>query len=1001
MKNKKGLITLLIAIVVIAATPLVFFNYIGSEPMFQPKNTTDQIAIVNEDDGYQKALGDDIITLGQDLVQTIQDEESGYEWPVVSRLAAQSGIDNKEYDAVIFIPSSFSRDIMSFKEAIPSITNVRYEMSPHLNAKNQERVQKELEAAQQTLNGQVTAMYWRYVSEEVHGVQTNFDEVLDKEVNFLNEMHAFYAPSSKELGQEIDRQRERLGQLFSYSKDATGIAGNSHSTLSEGEKAFETLTKNIDTYLTYQQDLTTSLLATDQANEQLISDSSTTFQTLLQDGERRVREGQTPFQPQLENKGENVYAFLNQFHNGMGTLNQQMYGFDRNMNTSFHTLNNEIERLPNTYEQVIQSYNKGNNWGVFISTLKSTLAMRNEVLSQHTLPYDPGHLTMPLHPLEPLEPDMLKDVLEHVQYIRASLVELEPEKGDLNPDPTPDPDPDPTPDPPEESDDHNADKQETPEEASSKDDQENVPSHTDNSAYDTWKLTIERTDQLKKELEEDVQKDINDNRELVSQYMGYLEDLHKLVESLQGKTKELPETFLKKVQQREERILSSPPASDFQFSFVDPIENRDPNVLMDYYNLLGQLELASQLHRASGTVDQDIRDKALKDFARTAQLKAGLQDSENNVKSFMSLTEDINNFQTFSVDARGEMDTLLQDTNTILTNLSAEIKEEQQLVLSLANETRESANNTLEQMRSSRQPIEIEPGPVEGLDGSLVQISHQTSLSEIEQLGQSVSSLSEHQDNLIGSTEDMFTQVATVQNKSDDLNDRWKNSVGTTQLVHDDMNNILQNAINDGYFNDNVYNYLSNPVNVAGEQVEGPAESFTPPVVMLVIILLVSLMIGYLAHHYRELPIPVHLSLYGILSIALGLIISIYGLNIYKMTDAQAIQWTIITVLLILATAGVIRLLLMIGPWMGTLGSVLIIFLFTIPLLDMAMPNFHSDNPIAALFMSIQHKEQQLFFPGAMILAAITCLSIAIPVAKHIREKHKLRNEAEDEEYEV
>ncbi|RWR13931.1 type VII secretion protein EsaA [Siminovitchia fortis] len=1007
MRSKKnGVISLLIAILIIAAIPIGFFNYIGPEPMFRPKNTTEQIAIVNEDDGFLQAK-DDLVTLGQDAIQTIEGGDSEYEWPVVSRPAAQSGLKNKEYDAIIYIPSSFSRDIMSFKEEVPRITNIRFEISPHLNAKNQERVQKELEAAQQKLNGQVTAMYWRYVSEEINEVQTNFGKILDKEIDFLNEMYSFYAPSSQELGKEIDRQRERLRQLFFNSKEAAGIAGNSQTSLTEAEKAFETLTNNIDTYLAYQADAADSLQLIDLHNEQLINEASVEFNTLLEDGEKRVREGQEPFQPQLENEGNSVYDYLKTIRVGLGTLDQQMQGFEANMSTSFQALNQEVDLLPQSYIDVITNYNQQDDLNAFLTKMESTLVKRKD-LTQKT----PGEQQRPSAPqdeLNGLQPSTLDEVQRKIESIKELLTKLEPEKEKPKPDPVPEPETkpgspgEPDDDPGQEdtlgqSEDNDQDNKRDSEKQPEQPEEPQQPDGR--SPYTTWEEAIALIDQLENELNSQ-KTNIKNNHDLVSSYVDYLEKLQRYVDQLEESTEALPSLLIDKIQQREQQILSSKPADEFASRFRDSIQNRDPDLLMDYYGLLSELELTLQNYRSSSTLNREHADAAIMQFARMGELREQILESQENVTSFMFLTKDIKQFQKFSTDARTEMDTLLEDTNTLLNDLSAKIKEEQQHILSLVNETHVHAGNALEQIKSNRKPIEIEAGPIEGLDGHLVQVSYQASLMEVKQLGDAVSSLSKHQDDLIGSTEEMFGQVSSVQSKSDDLNTRWKKSVDTTKLVHDNLNDILHNAINDGYYNDYVYKHLSNPVNVAGEQVEGPAEPNTPPVVMLVIILLVSLLIGYLAHHYRNLPIPVHLSLYVILSVALGLIIGIYGLNIYKMSEAQAIQWSIITVLLVLATSGVMCLMLMIGPWIGALGSTLIIFLFTTPLLDMALPNFSSNNPIAELFISIQHQEKSLFLPGAAVLVAITCFSIAIMVAKHIYKNQQLRHSAEEEEYEV
>ncbi|WZX99661.1 type VII secretion protein EsaA [Bacillus sp. FSL W7-1360] len=977
---RKSMITLLIGILVIVALSFVFFNYIGSEPTFQPKNTTDQIAIVNEDAGYEQDDTSDPVTLGEDLVKMIQDGESGYEWPTVIRNRAQEGIENKEYDAVIYIPSTFSADIMSFKDTAPSVTNIRYEMSPHLNAKNQERVQKELEAAQQQLNGRVTAMYWRYVSEEVHGVQTNFDEIVDKEVNFLNEMHAFYAPSSKELGEEIDRQRERISRLFVNSDEATGIAGNSQNNLEEAQKSFETLTENIDTYLKYQDELTTTLLATDSENEKLVNDAATEFQALLQQGEQNIREGQEPFQPKLDNTGENVLDYLQTWNENTHEFGRRMNEFSASSNTHFLAIDTEVDNLPTYGRQAIAMYNRNVNSINFVDARAEAKAMREGLIQEQgnngrTRPEEPEGL-------ESLDDDFLAKAQAHVQSLKPLLETLKPEEKV-----------DPSPPPIDEDEDSTTDETESETDESNRSDEVN---NENDAPRDAWR---EATGLLG-ELETELTARQTNIEEIVPKYVAYMEQISGYITYLEAHVGQDVHALLNEIYNLEKRIVERDPHRSLAPLPIDePIKSRNVRELTQYHASLARLDLWLGLY-LSDQINNEKAQESVEKHLTAQDLREKITASKENTSSFMERYQDIEKMKEFSEGTQAEFNQLMQDTNEVLRTLEQDIAEQQQFVRTELSNTLESARNVDDTLRNGRVALEVEAGPIEGLDGNLVQASQQSSLSEIEQLGQSVQSLGEYQDDLIGSTEDMFKQVSSVQNKSDDLNERWKNSVDTTKLVHGDMNAILGNAINDGYYNDSVYKHLSNPVNVAGDtQVEGPSEPFTPPVVMLVVILLVSLLIGYLAHHYGHLPIPVHLSLYGILSIALGLIISIYGLSIYTMTDAQSIQWTIITVLLVLATTGVIRLLHMVGPWMGALGSVVVIFLFTAPLLDMALPNFNSANPIAELFMSIQHKEQKLFVPGTVILAAITCLAVAIPVVKHIREKQKLR--AEDEEYEA
>ncbi|WP_211202281.1 hypothetical protein [Salicibibacter cibarius] len=137
-----------------------------------------------------------------------------------------------------------------------------------------------------------------------------------------------------------------------------------------------------------------------------------------------------------------------------------------------------------------------------------------------------------------------------------------------------------------------------------------------------------------------------------------------------------------------------------------------------------------------------------------------------------------------------------------------------------------------------------------------------------------------------------------------------------------------------------------------------------------------------------------------ILSIVVGLIISIYGLNIYSMSDGQALQWTTLTVLLIIATAGIVRFAFSAGPFIGWLVSIGLMVFFMTPLLDMAMPNFSTTNPVAELYMAIQYGNQGEFIAGTIILGVISLLVLSVPFIQKAFSSAKAKSK-EDDYYEA
>ncbi len=192
-----------------------------------------------------------------------------------------------------------------------------------------------------------------------------------------------------------------------------------------------------------------------------------------------------------------------------------------------------------------------------------------------------------------------------------------------------------------------------------------------------------------------------------------------------------------------------------------------------------------------------------------------------------------------------------------------------------------------------------------------------------------------------------------------------------------DVYNILGNTLVDQQENPFMYQFLSNPVKVSGDVFKEKVTP-TPPVIMLVIILICSLLIGFFLHHSSGMKPMVHLLLFLLLTITIGLIVSIYGLNIYTMPESQAVKWTILTSLLVIATVAILRLAFYISTFVGSFMTILFIAFFTTPLLDLILPNFNVEHPVAQLFLNIQLGENDGLIAMFILLLCLTILCSSI-----------------------
>lgn len=304
------------------------------------------------------------------------------------------------------------------------------------------------------------------------------------------------------------------------------------------------------------------------------------------------------------------------------------------------------------------------------------------------------------------------------------------------------------------------------------------------------------------------------------------------------------------------------------------------------------------------------------------------------------------------------------------------------------NTISESADNVAEQMADQGDAVYTAD-----LAGSSIVVSAQDSIGqEVLRLSENMSSLTDRQKGVADYTNNIEESVTTVQEKADTLNENWSKNVHSTKLVQQDLKGILGNTLSDKGNSNYVYNHLANPLKISGDVPEEKTQT-VPPVVILIIVMISSLLIGFFSSYYAAAPMLVKGALFGILNLLVGLMISLFGLNIYKLADDQAIQWSIFTILLLVACSAFIRTAFLFGSIAGWMAATALIFFFVAPLIDLVMPNFHFTNPVADVYLSIQYGNGDHFGMGVIGLVILTVLFMVIPlVTKLWKDKTEERD---------
>ncbi|NCT23389.1 type VII secretion protein EsaA [Bacillus subtilis] len=1069
-EQRKSLIKLISAVIIILLLPVLFFRFIGDDPTKKAVNSTRQIAVVNEDTGV---LSDEVKSDEEDKsaqfgkeVAAVLGERPDYSWTVVNRSAAETGLASKKYDAIVYIPSDFSKNILSYDKDHPQKATLEFSIQDNLNAVNKEKVQRELEDAQKTMNKKMSALYWNFVSQKVDNIRGEFDKIVNKESEFQNVMYNFYKPSSNDLAGEIKQQKDLIDELKKSMNEAQGTTKEKASTAEEAKNTLKEFIDTVERYKEYQENQKKLLLAAQDSTQQQIRtglDAIQAQQKANQFSERMsgLATGIGHAKSQL-GQTSNVLANAQQIREGQ--VSQQELGMAKiqsNLIEQYQAASRQAA-LNQVYELLVparQALTVPKEDDPVIDD-----GSDNNDKDKDPKEEDPEELKIDLEK----QREELKNIAADIQDISDNL--KEPEKEDPTPeDPGTEPD-DPSTDNPEKPDDGGStnpddtqgdtgndnnssdtgndgqtdgstqdqdqqkgtDGQEQPSDASdsgktetgtsaeqtassdsalqfiklaneggtgesggdggtTEPGNEDQPGNDDISDIAKAKEQLSKASERIKQIEEELkEKETAHNEELKKK-------LEELTEQMNGLTDEIDD-LKDKVKKLEGKLenLEAKRKREFEgiYSAIRELENKDQlqfsgdintesiSALMRYYKYLSVYDSV-----LSGTIDSAAKAGAINGQQGNVQSVLALSPEESASwealkNNTMQTDEDINSF--------------IDGMTKFADDYSGFIRDSQAGVLDELTKISESAAKASEQLVTGATQ-ESATFSNDGLSGTMALSVQDTVGQEVLQMSDMMGSLSDRQSGIIDYTTNMQQSVNDVQAKADTLNNNWGKNVASTKLVRNDVYGILGNTLVDGQNNGYVYDYLANPLKISGEVPEEKIQT-VPPVVILVIVLISSLLIGYFSSYYQNAPLLVKGALFGILNILVGLMISLFGLNIYSLPDDQTIKWSVFTILLLVASSAFIRTAFRFGSIPGWVASAAMILFYVAPLIDLIMPNFTFEDPVSKVYIDIQYGTGHLFTMGITVLLIITVIAAALPLIIRLMAEHTAES---DETYEA
>ncbi|MFB2350149.1 type VII secretion protein EsaA [Priestia megaterium] len=1035
-EQRKYTLKVILAVVLILALPSFFFQYIGDNPLQVTENSTRTIAVVNEDNGV-KENSEKAIEFGEKVTPLLQ-EGSDYQWTVLGRSAATSGLQNGKYDAVIYIPSTFSQNILSYQEKKPEKATLEYKVQSQLNAVNKEKVVGELEDATTKVNNEMSSLYWSYVSQEVDKVRGQFDKILNKEIAFQKTMVAFYKPNSKDLAGELNDQKKILQQIQDNVNKAEKGSSDRQGDVEQVEKNLNNFIEYVNQYQTYQETQKQMLEKTQAQSVAAIQQGLSSLESNQPSSKQNFNEqanqlfsGLSSIQQQLDENQKAVGELGDQQADNVSEQEKALQDLNGQIISSYkqqseQTTLNQIESKLKPLRAQLETASSNDGGGGSTDPGESDGTQPDPNQDGET-PTDPGDGDgtqpdpnqggeTPTDPgeddgtqpdsgqgegtSEPIQVDLsqqtakLDDISKGLDDLEKQLQGMTSEtpqapEAPETPEGTETPE---TPDTPDTSGTSNAVKSALEKVANLKTQVQAVKDELQNVTVQP-ETSGENTDALKQKiasLEADVksltaqknkaEKDLEEATKSSSSQIAKLQEENERLKKENEKLKEDGKKpskgsadvdgLITMIKNKEDKILSSPNLSasrkeKLSNTFSGKIKSSSAEDLLKYYGDLSQYDLT--LAQVGNT---DIQNSVLNNDSIKGSLQQALagtvssQDARKQIQQNLSLTkEELAQFQSSVQDFADQYgQTVDAEQASIMEELSA------------IQEKANAMNQELQSSAGEDQALEKKEAP----DVTGLMTLQQSMGQELKGMNELISSLGERQANVVTYTDELQKRVNEVQDKADTLNSKWAQNVDSTKLVRGQVYRLLNNTLVDGQNNDYVYHYLANPLQVSGEV---PAEKVkeVPPVVILVIILISSLLIGYFSQYYRHAPMLVKGTLFGLLNLIVGLMVSIFSLNIYSLSGDRAMEWSIFTIVLLLASSTLVRVAFLLGSFAGWVTTVGLILFYITPLLNLSMPNFNYKDPVSKVYMSIQYDTQSLFGQALIVLLGMTAVLSVLP----------------------
>ncbi len=224
-----------------------------------------KVAIVNQDTGTE--FKNQSLKLGDKVVDNLK-ENTALDWQFVSKKKAETGLKSGEYYAIILIPKSFSKDLVSVTKENVTKATIDYTVNEKLNAIAPKITDKGADTIQQKINEALVETVSKVslgalggVANVIGDIDPKLDKMkktlnrLDQQLDNLDKLSRTGDKTLNDLSKTLDTSKKTLPNIKTTINDSKKLNSDIKNTLNDANTSFNNVVPDLKKDLELTSDL--------------------------------------------------------------------------------------------------------------------------------------------------------------------------------------------------------------------------------------------------------------------------------------------------------------------------------------------------------------------------------------------------------------------------------------------------------------------------------------------------------------------------------------------------------------------------------------------------------------------------------------------------------------------------------------------------------------------------------------------------------------------------